>query len=1155
MTTTEDLRTTEKFHNRSRVQVLLPAAREFIMSQLPDGLPTSSPVRAGSCQVCGFPGHTQETCAQLNTNKTRMQESDVVDAINCLPEEASMLGYLHKPRARALPGTYHTTALEVQSRRVHIPHTDSNNSAATAVGPKSAISSAEKRLDSLMTIKGDEQVQARNNLTLVDSDKEASYLSSSHDQGHMQPHLSREARQFQETKRETHVNIVSTLCPAVKQSSFSAKQVNVHAFEYSMQALCSELCEIRSTVRKIEKYQQSTIQLVECINAQKACVLLTEIAMLRTSLAKQVSRAENSERLVSSVQYCTTHSTCENYCCITSAPVSTTSRFTQTAFREEGDMTRCAPLSEARLHVRLPDQCIGETQKNMLPTTSSEQTLQSNSSMSAHKGHHLHENTTFEGAAGQLHLRHVSDSDGEFLLQQPHDYTPSSSKRTAVQPSKQFENTNHLSEERFLQSCSTKISSECAPVPEDNHAAPLEPSYLDPSSDAGQSNVSALETSSCNSMNSCNSTRGTENCSKADLLAGAPPVLRLFHLAFRAVFIAADLEGQNMLQQAANALSPTYSLAVLPFSGLFSSLYQIVSLSSLVIIFYGGKSTENSKTTCRLLQDTQLCISATGKAVHLLTPPAINYLCTKDVQVSHTEITDWSLAGILPTIYTILGVSDDFLHKVDMHLWSRIHDNRSLKTLEYCCAHGLSELSLHCVKGEQGARDIAALLEYNKSLTMLRLLGIDQLVLEVAVTRACASSTLHYLSLGGPYFPLIDVRSGVSEIVVKNSRTICTEDCRALALILSHNAHISSVLFQGAEGMKKSTARALLASICCQTTLSTTCGVPITLSQAACSRNLRVHKQMVNIVCAVALCRLLLSAQVLPVSSLQLNSCEIECCALIEILLQLPRTHVEKVQLSGSKLKEECIAALMLALTRAPKIWFIDISFCMLGDSGARILGNAIPKSPSLRVLRCGYNEISQQGAHLLARSLQASQLVELNLSGNKFPEQAIKVIASGLPGTKLRKLCLSDNFMSSNGVRHIAHAIAVGCKITELDLANNGIGAEGARSLAGCLSANTTLCVLNIKKNKIKAEGAFHLARMLHTNSTLERLLLARNVLGDKGAIALVKAMWLNKSITEIDLRDNSLSSEGFEFLMNEMRLSDRLQNKVCLMDNNSGL
>ncbi|KAJ2253347.1 Ran GAP Rna1, partial [Coemansia sp. RSA 455] len=96
-------------------------------------------------------------------------------------------------------------------------------------------------------------------------------------------------------------------------------------------------------------------------------------------------------------------------------------------------------------------------------------------------------------------------------------------------------------------------------------------------------------------------------------------------------------------------------------------------------------------------------------------------------------------------------------------------------------------------------------------------------------------------------------------------------------------------------------------------------------------------------------------------------------------------------------------AALASALPSWSALEHLNVGDCLLGPTGGRLVIEALEDRSTLKVVNLQYNEIEQDGAIALAKSLKTLKLLEsLELNGNRFDAESNAV--------ELIKAALSEN-------------------------------------------------------------------------------------------------------------------------------------------------
>ncbi|KAL3815406.1 hypothetical protein ACHAXA_011524 [Cyclostephanos tholiformis] len=209
----------------------------------------------------------------------------------------------------------------------------------------------------------------------------------------------------------------------------------------------------------------------------------------------------------------------------------------------------------------------------------------------------------------------------------------------------------------------------------------------------------------------------------------------------------------------------------------------------------------------------------------------------------------------------------------------------------------------------------------------------------------------------------------------------------------------------------------------------------------------------------------------------------------------------------------------------------INFSQRNLNHSDARMIHSAVLSNPQLCVLKLGYNNLGDSGAHLIASAIHcggscgsesvgcpdsddgdssSSMMVVEGTSESHWRERAA---ASGDGGSSSIPQCSGDDgwrhhdrYQRQKKPRqHNRHHPSL--KI--LDLGFNNIGDEGCTSLARlAVSYNPTLSTLYLSGNDVGEAGALSLSDVLRRGCGLTSLHLTANRVGPRGVRALMRSM-----------------------------------------------
>ena len=275
----------------------------------------------------------------------------------------------------------------------------------------------------------------------------------------------------------------------------------------------------------------------------------------------------------------------------------------------------------------------------------------------------------------------------------------------------------------------------------------------------------------------------------------------------------------------------------------------------------------------------------------------------------------------------------------------------------------------------------------------------------------------------------------------------------------------------------------------------------------------------------------------------------------VSLMSELKETCIEMLGLGFNHIGIEGCSALAVGLKGNKYLTFLDISnnninaksmelFAMVlpqthlrtlvlwgnsfGDEGLEALAAQLPMSSYIENLFLGQTNISATGMKIFSEKLPKSNLIVLNLYGNKLGDEAVKTLALKIPKTSLLNLVLGNNSITFEGAKELAENIKKS-SLERLYLGENCLGAKGAKEIASQL-LGSNLWRLNLWNNNIGNEGAKWLADGIK-GSGLKELRLAGNSIEDEGIAALAHVL-SETNLTVLDLNRNNFSSNGLQLL-----------------------
>ncbi|CAL1150747.1 unnamed protein product [Cladocopium goreaui] len=164
-------------------------------------------------------------------------------------------------------------------------------------------------------------------------------------------------------------------------------------------------------------------------------------------------------------------------------------------------------------------------------------------------------------------------------------------------------------------------------------------------------------------------------------------------------------------------------------------------------------------------------------------------------------------------------------------------------------------------------------------------------------------------------------------------------------------------------------------------------------------------------------------------------------------------------------------------------------------------------------------NKLSDLQLEILKRMAGAFAQQDFHLSFQQIGDSGAKVLAEALKSSTAKRVHLSCNKIGDQGAEALAESLKTNGSLWWLSLHDNNIGDRGAEALAESLKTNGSLWWLSLRDNNIGVRGAEALAESLKTNGSLGLLKLQNNNIGDCGAEALAAGLLQNRSLSSISL------------------------------------
>jgi len=193
----------------------------------------------------------------------------------------------------------------------------------------------------------------------------------------------------------------------------------------------------------------------------------------------------------------------------------------------------------------------------------------------------------------------------------------------------------------------------------------------------------------------------------------------------------------------------------------------------------------------------------------------------------------------------------------------------------------------------------------------------------------------------------------------------------------------------------------------------------------------------------------------------------------------------------------------------------------------------------SLRLWNTGIGDI---GVKFVCEGLlHLPNIEKLEISGSLMTEKGCEYLGSYLRKisvANVRVLKLDFNKIGSNGVKHIADALAFNTKLVNVSMAHCGICEKGGASLARVISKEGGVKILNVEGNELGNNGIAAFAIGLATNPRLTKLNIADNKFDGSEAhmTALCQGLKGCKTLSSINMDGNLIGDNGLRFMLTHM-------------------
>ncbi|XP_037696292.1 ribonuclease inhibitor [Choloepus didactylus] len=232
------------------------------------------------------------------------------------------------------------------------------------------------------------------------------------------------------------------------------------------------------------------------------------------------------------------------------------------------------------------------------------------------------------------------------------------------------------------------------------------------------------------------------------------------------------------------------------------------------------------------------------------------------------------------------------------------------------------------------------------------------------------------------------------------------------------------------------------------------------------------------------------------------------CRGLVESACQLEMLRLEGCGITSANCKDLCgIVAAKDSLQE------LALGENKLGDAGiAALCPGLLSPSSRLRILWLWECDVTAEGCRDLCRVLQAKEsLKELSLVGNELGDEGAQLLCKSLrePGCRLESLWVKTCGLTAACCPHFGAMLTHNRSLLELQLSNNKLGDAGVQQICQSLGQpGTTLRILCLGDCEVTDTGCAALALLLLSCPSLRELDLSNNCMGDPGILQLVGSL-----------------------------------------------
>ncbi|KAJ3254897.1 hypothetical protein HK103_006793 [Boothiomyces macroporosus] len=223
---------------------------------------------------------------------------------------------------------------------------------------------------------------------------------------------------------------------------------------------------------------------------------------------------------------------------------------------------------------------------------------------------------------------------------------------------------------------------------------------------------------------------------------------------------------------------------------------------------------------------------------------------------------------------------------------------------------------------------------------------------------------------------------------------------------------------------------------------------------------------------------------------------------------------------------------LIEAIKRNPNFTYLDVSNNQIGDAGLRYIGELLKQKNGLKTVNVGGLKEYDNGYQYLADGFTLNnQLEHISL----FEAPLFPSFIKGLVIPSLKSLRLDDCGIDDRLALYVAEVIKC-TNLVEVDLSRNKFGAGGIYHITEAIKFKKDLVSLDLCGNPIGSEGFKHIGNLL-TTSHIRRLILDATKIETQGMINLVKGLNKNQKLESLFLENCDFTKQGIIVLFKALR------------------